>query len=93
MLVSSALQLWHKSELEIIMFQAKRSSVKLDIYRKFANALAVTAISSVAWIGYEVCVCQYVSNVRPACLLGSWVKSLSWYMLIYCLVSLADRLC
>ncbi|XP_059653412.1 uncharacterized protein LOC132300392 [Cornus florida] len=34
--------------------QAKRSSVKLDIYRKFSNALAVTVIASVAWIGYEV---------------------------------------
>ncbi|XP_016181205.2 transmembrane protein 87A [Arachis ipaensis] len=34
--------------------QAKRSSVKLDIYRKFSNALAVTVISSVVWIGYEV---------------------------------------
>ncbi|KHN19937.1 Putative glutamate dehydrogenase 3 [Glycine soja] len=28
--------------------------VQLDIYRKFSNALAVTVISSVAWIGYEV---------------------------------------
>jgi len=26
----------------------------LDIYRKFSNALAVTVIASVAWIGYEV---------------------------------------
>lgn len=34
--------------------QAKRSSVKLDIYRKFSNALAVAVISSVVWIGYEV---------------------------------------
>lgn len=34
--------------------QLKRSSVKLDIYRKFSNALAVTVIVSVAWIGYEV---------------------------------------
>ncbi|KAM7470386.1 hypothetical protein LguiA_008569 [Lonicera macranthoides] len=34
--------------------QEKRSSVKLDIYRKFSNALAVTVIVSVAWIGYEV---------------------------------------
>ncbi|XP_054800638.1 uncharacterized protein LOC129304841 isoform X1 [Prosopis cineraria] len=34
--------------------QAKRSSVKLDIYRKFSNALAVTVICSVAWIVYEV---------------------------------------
>ncbi|XP_074589596.1 LOW QUALITY PROTEIN: uncharacterized protein LOC141845439 [Curcuma longa] len=34
--------------------QARRSTVKLDIYRKFTNALAVTVIASVAWIGYEV---------------------------------------
>lgn len=34
--------------------QAKRSSVKLDIYRKFSNALAVSVIASVTWIGYEV---------------------------------------
>lgn len=38
----------------IISVQAKRSSVKLDIYRKFSNALAVTVVASVAWIGYEV---------------------------------------
>jgi hypothetical protein len=29
--------------------------VKLEIYRKFTNALAVFVIASVAWIGYEVC--------------------------------------
>ncbi|KAK6945582.1 Transmembrane protein GPR107/GPR108-like [Dillenia turbinata] len=34
--------------------QAKRSSVKLDIYRKFSNALAAAVIASAAWIGYEV---------------------------------------
>ncbi|KAK4405057.1 Transmembrane protein 87B [Sesamum angolense] len=34
--------------------KAKRSSIKLDIYRKFSNALAVTVIASVVWIGYEV---------------------------------------
>lgn len=27
---------------------------KLDIYRRFTNALAVTIIISVGWIGYEV---------------------------------------
>ncbi|KAL8143351.1 hypothetical protein V2J09_016383 [Rumex salicifolius] len=34
--------------------QGKRSAVKLDIYRKFSNALAVAVIASVAWIAYEV---------------------------------------
>lgn len=34
--------------------QAKRSSVKLDTYRKFSNSLAIAVIASVVWIGYEV---------------------------------------
>ncbi|KAG8471420.1 hypothetical protein CXB51_036408 [Gossypium anomalum] len=34
--------------------QAKRISMKLDIYRKFSNALAVAVIASVAWITYEI---------------------------------------
>ena len=42
------------SETDLVTFQAKRSSVKLDLYRKFSNALAVTVIVSVAWIAYEV---------------------------------------
>lgn len=29
-------------------------TVKLDIYRKFTNALAVAVIFSVVWICYEV---------------------------------------
>ncbi|CDY37335.1 BnaC02g33530D [Brassica napus] len=34
--------------------QTKRTSVKLDIYRKFSNALTVLVVTSVAWIVYEV---------------------------------------
>lgn len=34
--------------------QARRSSIKLDIYRKFSNALAIAVVASVVWIGYEV---------------------------------------
>lgn len=30
--------------------------MKLEIYRKFTNALAACVIASVAWIGYEVCI-------------------------------------
>ena len=32
----------------------KRNVVKLDIYRKFSNALAAVVFASVAWIAYEV---------------------------------------
>uniref|UniRef100_A0A0D9XE44 GOST seven transmembrane domain-containing protein n=1 Tax=Leersia perrieri TaxID=77586 RepID=A0A0D9XE44_9ORYZ len=34
--------------------QARRSMAKLDIYRKFTIALAVTVLVSVGWIGYEI---------------------------------------
>ncbi|CAN6466828.1 unnamed protein product [Victoria cruziana] len=34
--------------------QARKSLVKLETYRKFANALAVAVVASVAWIAYEV---------------------------------------
>ncbi|RID76011.1 hypothetical protein BRARA_B03011 [Brassica rapa] len=37
--------------------QMKRTSVKLDIYRKFSNALTVLVVASVAWIVYEVHSC------------------------------------
>ena len=35
-------------------FQARRMMAKLDIYRKFTNALVVAVIVSVGWICYEV---------------------------------------
>ncbi|XP_072987765.1 uncharacterized protein [Typha latifolia] len=34
--------------------QARRLMAKLDIYRKFTNALAVAVVVSVGWIGYEL---------------------------------------
>ncbi|KAK4741484.1 hypothetical protein SAY87_025072 [Trapa incisa] len=34
--------------------QARRMLIKLDIYRKFTNALAVTVLVSVGWICYEL---------------------------------------
>ncbi|KAK1281225.1 hypothetical protein QJS04_geneDACA004884 [Acorus gramineus] len=34
--------------------QARRMMAKLDIYRKFTNALGVAVVVSVGWIGYEL---------------------------------------
>lgn len=55
-LLDAFLILWIFTSLSktLEQLQVKRSSVKLDIYRKFSNALAVTVIVSVAWIVYEV---------------------------------------
>ncbi|KAA8536522.1 hypothetical protein F0562_029000 [Nyssa sinensis] len=64
--------------------QAKRSSVKLDIYRKFSNALAVTVIASVAWIGYEV----YFKATDPfnERWQGAWIITAFWDILAFALL-------
>ncbi|XP_061337210.1 uncharacterized protein LOC133284231 [Gastrolobium bilobum] len=64
--------------------QAKRSSVKLDIYRKFSNALAVTVIASVAWIGYEV----YFKATDPfnERWQSAWIITAFWDILAFALL-------
>jgi hypothetical protein len=34
--------------------QMRRNMAKLELYRKFTNALAVSVLLSIAWIGFEV---------------------------------------
>ncbi|KAL8234567.1 hypothetical protein R6Q59_020667 [Mikania micrantha] len=55
-LLDAFLIMWIFTSLSktLTQLQAKRSSVKLDTYRKFSNALLITVILSVVWIGYEV---------------------------------------
>ncbi|XP_004485515.1 uncharacterized protein [Cicer arietinum] len=64
--------------------QAKRSSVKLDIYRKFSNALVVMVISSVVWIGYEV----YFKATDPfnERWQSAWIITAFWDILAYALL-------
>ncbi|KAF5733303.1 transmembrane protein 87B [Tripterygium wilfordii] len=64
--------------------QVKRSSVKLDIYRKFSNALAVTVIASVAWIVYEV----YFKATDPfnERWQSAWIITAFWDVIAYLLL-------
>lgn len=39
------------------LLQIRKSTAKLELYRKFTNSLAVSVLLSVAWIGYEVWFC------------------------------------
>ncbi|XP_020528731.1 transmembrane protein 87A isoform X2 [Amborella trichopoda] len=57
--------------------QARRSSAKLETYRKFTNALAVAVIASVAWIGYEV----YFKATDPfnERWQSAWIITAFWY--------------
>ncbi|XP_077213426.1 lung seven transmembrane receptor family protein [Tasmannia lanceolata] len=61
--------------------QARKSSVKLDIYRKFTNALAVAVIASVAWICYEV----YFKATDPFSerWQSAWIVTAFWDLLAF----------
>ncbi|XP_042403579.1 transmembrane protein 87A-like [Zingiber officinale] len=65
--------------------QARKSTVKLDIYRKFTNALAVVVIASVAWIGYEV----YFKATDPFSerWQSAWIITAFWDVLSFLLLS------
>lgn len=54
-LADAAFVLWIFSSLSktLAAAAARRATAKLDLYRKFTNALAVSVWASVAWAGYE----------------------------------------
>ncbi|XP_022935976.1 transmembrane protein 87B-like [Cucurbita moschata] len=64
--------------------QMKRSSVKLEIYRKFSNALVATVIASVAWIVYEV----YFKATDPfnERWQSAWIITAFWNILAFALL-------
>ncbi|KAG8643203.1 transmembrane protein 87A [Manihot esculenta] len=64
--------------------QARRMMVKLDIYRKFTNALAVAVIVSVGWICYEL---YFKSNdVYNERWQNAWVIPAFWQVLSFSLL-------
>ncbi|KAL7227845.1 hypothetical protein ACSBR1_022677 [Camellia fascicularis] len=91
-LLDAFLILWIFTSLSrtLEQLQAKRSSVKLDIYRKFSNALAITVIVSVAWIRYEV----YFKVTDPfnEKWQGAWMITAFWDILAFALLCLICHL-
>ncbi|XP_044496306.1 transmembrane protein 87A-like [Mangifera indica] len=64
--------------------QARRMMVKLDIYQKFTNALAVTVIVSVGWICYEL---YFKSNdVYNEHWQNAWIIPAFWQVLSFSLL-------
>ncbi|KAK4267172.1 hypothetical protein QN277_023990 [Acacia crassicarpa] len=64
--------------------QARRMMVKLDMYRKFTNALAVTVIVSVGWICYEL---YFKSNdVYNELWQNAWIIPAFWQVLSFSLL-------
>ncbi|KAI4355412.1 hypothetical protein L6164_004188 [Bauhinia variegata] len=64
--------------------QARRMMVKLDIYRKFTNALAVAVIVSVGWLCYEL---HFKSNdVYNERWQKAWIIPAFWQVLSFSLL-------
>ncbi|GFY83863.1 lung seven transmembrane receptor family protein [Actinidia rufa] len=73
--------LWIFSSLSKTLekLQMRKSLVKLELYRKFTNSLAVFVLLSIAWIGYEL----YFNATDPLSELWkiSWVIPAFWTLL------------
>ncbi|EXC32299.1 Transmembrane protein 87A [Morus notabilis] len=78
--------LWIFSSLSATLnkLQARRMLVKLDIYRKFTNALAVAVIVSVGWICYEL---YFKSNdIYNEQWQNAWIIPAFWQVLSFSLL-------
>ncbi|MBA0779294.1 hypothetical protein Gotri_003561 [Gossypium trilobum] len=64
--------------------QARRMTVKLDIYRKFTNALAVAVIVSVGWICYELYF--KLNDVYNEQWQSAWIIPAFWQVLSFSLL-------
>ena len=63
---------------------ARRLLAKLDIYRKFTNALAVSVIVSMAWIGYDLYFKETDSFSERW--QSAWIISAFWHVLSFSLL-------
>ncbi|PON31413.1 Lung seven transmembrane receptor-like [Parasponia andersonii] len=82
-LLDACFILWIFSSLSKTLekLQIRRSMAKLELYRKFTNALAVSVLLSVAWIGYEL----YFNATDPLSELWrrAWIIPAFWTLLAY----------
>ncbi|KAF7814011.1 transmembrane protein 87A [Senna tora] len=69
---------------DIMLHHARRMMIKLDMYRKFTNALAVAVIVSVGWICYEL---YFKSNdVYNEQWQNAWIIPAFWQVLSFSLL-------
>ncbi|KAK2376256.1 Lung seven transmembrane receptor family protein [Trifolium repens] len=85
-LLDACFILWIFSSLSKTLekLQIRKSTGKLELYRKFTNSLAVTVLLSVIWIGYEL----YFNASDPLGELWrrAWVIPAFWTLLAYALL-------
>ncbi|GLU17844.1 hypothetical protein SLE2022_341950 [Rubroshorea leprosula] len=78
--------LWIFSSLSKTLekLQMRRNMAKLELYRKFTNALAVSVLLSIAWIGFEL----YFNATDPLSELWqiAWIIPAFWNLIAYTLL-------
>ncbi len=80
--------LWTFTSLSatLALLSARRAAApKLDLYRRFTNALAAAVVVSIAWIGYEVWF--KVSDAHNAHWQSDWVTAAFWHILSFLLIA------
>ncbi|CAN0846923.1 Transmembrane protein 87B [Linum grandiflorum] len=81
--LDSCFILWIFSSLSKTLekLQMRRNLAKLDLYRKFTNALAVSVLLSIAWIGFEL----YFNATDPLSEMWKigWIIPAFWTLLAY----------
>ncbi|XP_078435828.1 lung seven transmembrane receptor family protein [Wolffia australiana] len=70
--------------------QLRKSLTKLELYRKYTNTLAITALISISWIGYEL----YFNATDPLSELWqrAWIIPAFWNVLSYGLLGVISIL-
>uniref|UniRef100_A0A1J3CN80 Transmembrane protein 87A n=1 Tax=Noccaea caerulescens TaxID=107243 RepID=A0A1J3CN80_NOCCA len=86
-LLDACFILWIFSSLARTLekLQIKRNMAKLELYRNFTNALAISVLLSIAWIGFEL----YFNATDPLSELWqmAWIIPVFWNLLSYGLLT------
>ncbi|KAG2317233.1 hypothetical protein Bca52824_020355 [Brassica carinata] len=74
-----------KTVITLEKLQIKRNMAKLELYRNFTNALAISVLFSIAWIGFEL----YFNASDPLSELWrmAWIIPAFWNLLSYGLLA------
>ncbi|KAG7658105.1 Lung seven transmembrane receptor-like [Arabidopsis suecica] len=87
-LLDACFILWIFSSLARTLekLQIKRNMAKLELYRNFTNALAISVLLSIAWIGFEL----YFNGTDPLIELWrmAWIIPAFWNLLSYGLLAI-----
>lgn len=70
----------------LAQLQSKRTTHKLELYRKFTNTLAIAVMVAVGWIGYEIYF--KVSDPFNERWQSDWITGCFWHLLTLLLLSI-----